>query len=176
MATDRQRHRGEALACVPCRAPRSPPRDTPAGVAATAMQCVALQTKTLIMCIQVLAIIVPRRTPKTTTFGKNFPTHGARLQPESASHGAPQARKQAIWGDLGRYSSQNRLPRARTPPKIASHEVVLRGTISSRTRILGGGGPTFSLCLHYMYVRYFSCFVWNFCSYLRMDDKFCCSQ
>ena len=50
-----------------------------------------------------------------------------------ASHGAPQARKQAIWGDLGRYSSQNRLPRARTPPKIASHEVVLRGTISLST-------------------------------------------
>ena len=92
--------------------------------------------------LRVLAIIVPRRTPKTTTFGKNFPTHGARLQPESASHGAPQARKQAIWGDLGRFSSQNRLPRSRTPPKIASHEVVLRGTIIASTRnaslLLGG--------------------------------------
>ena len=55
--------------------------------------------------VQVLALIDPRRTPKTTAFGKKSTSHGARLQP-IASRGAPQARKQAIWGDLGRYSTK----------------------------------------------------------------------
>ena len=80
------------------------------------------------------------RTNSPTAYSKNYHFWQKNYVPRRAtptriaSHGAPQARKQAIWGDLGRYSSQNRLPRARTPPKIASHEVVLRGTISLSTR------------------------------------------
>ena len=63
-------------------------------------------------------IIVPRRTPKTTTFGKKITSHGARLQPESR----PTERRRrenrrfgAIWGDTPPKRRQNRLPRSRTP-------------------------------------------------------------
>ena len=75
----------------------------------------------------------PTAYSKNYHFWQKFSVPRRATPTRIASHGAPQARKQAIWGDLGRYSSQNRLPRARTPPKIASHEVVLRGTISLST-------------------------------------------
>ena len=69
---------------------------------------------------QVLAlIIVPRRPPKTTTFGKKKYVPRRATPTRIASRGAPQARKRAIWGDLGPYSTK-------AASKVASHEVVLR--------------------------------------------------
>ena len=65
------------------------------------------------------------RTNSPTAYSKNYHFWQKKYVPRRAtptriaSRGAPQARKQAIWGDLGPYSTK-------AASKVASHEVVLR--------------------------------------------------
>ena len=68
---------------------------------------------------KVLALISPTAYSKNYHFWQKKLRPTARAPTRIASRGAPQARKQAIWGDLGPYSTK-------AASKVASHEVVLR--------------------------------------------------